>query len=182
MLEILLEPKLHKTGKHNTLQNSTGLYCHKLHILCGNFALAITTLMYHYDKHLDWHSNNPNNPNAQPPCQERMITDGWESEQTLPQAFKQMLDALDMQWSKAMHLKRLAIETASQHGLKRAEVQLRSLLRSIDCRLGQFYHVAFVGSPRDCKSPDFLSGVSHCFDAFLEVIIEHLLFDFLDPT
>jgi hypothetical protein len=99
MLEILLEPGLHKTGKNDTLQNSTRLYRHKSHILCGHFALAITTLMRLYDKHLDWHfywSNNPNDPNAQPPWQEKTIIDGWESERTPHQAFKRMLDALDM--------------------------------------------------------------------------------------
>jgi hypothetical protein len=74
MLEILLEPGLHKTGKNDMLQNSTGLYCHKLHILCGHFALAITTLMHLYSEHLDWHfcqSSDPNDPNAQPPWQEK---------------------------------------------------------------------------------------------------------------
>jgi hypothetical protein len=44
----------------------------------------------------------------------------------LHQAFKQMLDALDMQWSKVTHLQTLAIETTSQHGLNRAEIALMS--------------------------------------------------------
>jgi hypothetical protein len=73
MLEILLEPGLHKTGKTDMLQNSTGLYHHKLHILCGHFALAITILMRLYEC-LNWHfyqSNNPNDPNARPPWQEK---------------------------------------------------------------------------------------------------------------
>jgi hypothetical protein len=51
-----------------------------------------------------------------------IIIDGWESEQALHQAFKQMLDALDMQWSKVTHLQMLAFETTSQHGLNRAEI------------------------------------------------------------
>jgi hypothetical protein len=106
MSEILLEPDLQKTGKNDMLQNSTGLYCHKSHILCGHFVLAITTLMRLYNKQLDWHiywSKDPNDPNAQPPWQEKTIIDGWESEQALHQAFKRMLDALDMRWSKVMH-------------------------------------------------------------------------------
>jgi hypothetical protein len=107
------------------LQNSTGLYRHKSHILCGHFALAITTLMRLYDEHLDWHfywSNNPNDLNAQPPWQEKTIIDGWESELAPHQAFKQMLDALDMQWSKVTHLWTLDVETTSQRGLNHAEI------------------------------------------------------------
>jgi hypothetical protein len=89
--------------------------------------------MHLYNKHLDWHfyqSNNPNDPNAQPPWQEKTIIDGWESEWALHQAFKQMLDALDMQWSKVTHLKTLAIETASQHGLNCAEINSMSKMSS----------------------------------------------------
>jgi hypothetical protein len=122
-----------------------------------------------YDKHLDWHfywSNDPNNPNAQSPWQERTISDGLESEQAPHQAFKQMLDALDMWWSKVMHRQMLAIETASQHGLNHAEIasmskhvisalddcyimQLLPVTLKVTARFGQakVYHVKLTQLP-----------------------------------
>jgi hypothetical protein len=154
----LLEPGLHKTGKDASLQDSTGMYRHKSYNLCGHFALAITTLIRLHDERLDWHffrANNPTNPKAPAPWQEKTIIDGWESERAPYTAFKRMLEALDLRWSKVTHLRTLSIEYASQHGLNRAEIASMSkhTISSLDdCYITQLLPVALqvmAGFERD---------------------------------
>jgi hypothetical protein len=68
-------------------------------------------------------SNEPNKP---PPWQEKSIITGWETDRAACNAFKRMLDSMDLWWSKVTHIRTVAIEYASTKGLSRAEIATMS--------------------------------------------------------
>jgi hypothetical protein len=119
MMEIILRPGLHKTGKGDSLCRSTGLLPHKDWIMDGDFAIAITILMRLFNRrfHIDFYRNQ--DPSLPPPWQEFPLIDPFTSASGLFTAYKSTLRGCDVSWGKVTHLRTMAIEFASQHGCSR---------------------------------------------------------------
>lgn len=124
MLEIVLEPGLHKTGKDDTMQRSTGMWRHKDYKRCATGAMAITTLLRLWDDGDDWDfywSEDANNPGAKPEWQSHHIVTSWADTSSASADFVAATRMAGVCWAKSTHLRFLSIEYASKMGLSRGQ-------------------------------------------------------------
>jgi hypothetical protein len=121
MLEIVLQPGLHKTGKTVNMQPSTGLWRHKDYMRCGTFAMAANVLIQLWDNQLQLHFFR-NADGSKPDWQSESIITSWSNANDASTAYNAVLDKLGICWAKVTHLRTLAIEYASRMGLSRGDV------------------------------------------------------------
>jgi hypothetical protein len=119
MLEIILQPGLHKCGKSANMQPSTGMWRHN--DCCGTFAMAANVMLQLWDDQLEWNfSLNPSG--GKPEWQSKQIITSWDGPNDAATAYSPVLDSLGVCWAKVTHIRTLAIEYASRMGLSRGDI------------------------------------------------------------